>query len=101
MAKRTSAIDSDPVLSRKRTADLLKQLRSAQQEVRRLKTYIAELENSDAPARAALKIVEGRRADGERTEPHAPRTDRPNRRSAHYLRLNCTDHSREKLARRV
>jgi hypothetical protein len=75
MAKRTSAIDSDPVLSRQRTADLLKQLRSAQQEVRRLKTYVAELENSDAPARAALKIVERRRASSRRTDRAASAAD--------------------------
>jgi uncharacterized protein YlxW (UPF0749 family) len=62
MATRIPAIDSDPVLGRKRTADLLKQLRRAQQEVRKLKTYVAELESSDAPAQAARKIIERRRA---------------------------------------
>lgn len=60
MAKRTSAIDSDPVLSRKRTADLLKQLRRAKQELRRLKTYIAELEQRDTPARVARDLIERR-----------------------------------------
>ena len=60
MAKRTSAIDSDPVLSRQRTADLLKQLRRAKQELRSLKTYIAELEQRDAPARVARELIKRR-----------------------------------------
>jgi uncharacterized protein YlxW (UPF0749 family) len=62
MAKRVSAIDSDPVLSRKRTADLLKQLRSMRQEVRRLKGYVADLESRDEAAKAARELIQRRRA---------------------------------------
>ena len=60
MAKRTSALDSDPALSRQRTADLLKQLRRAKQELQRLKTYIAELEKRDTAARVARDLIERR-----------------------------------------
>jgi hypothetical protein len=62
MAKRTSAIDSDPILSWQRTADLLKQLRRAKTELRGLKTYIAELEKRDIAARVARRLVERGRA---------------------------------------
>jgi len=62
MAKRVSAIDSDSVLSRQRTADLLKQLRRAKQELRRLTARIAELEKRDIPARVARDFLERRRA---------------------------------------
>jgi hypothetical protein len=62
MAKRISAIDSDPVLGRKRTADLLKQLRNARAELRRLKAYIAEFESRDTAARVIRSFIDRRRA---------------------------------------
>jgi hypothetical protein len=61
MAKRTSAIDSDPVLSRKRTADILKRLRSAGRESKRLKQHVTDLESSDDAARVARNVAEHRR----------------------------------------
>ena len=58
MARLRSAIDSDPVLSRKRTADLLKQLRRAKLELRNLKRYVATLERRDVDAHRARSLVE-------------------------------------------
>jgi hypothetical protein len=62
MAKRIPAIDSDPVLGRKRTADLLKQLRNARAELRRLKAHIAELESRDTDACVIRSFIDRRRA---------------------------------------
>jgi hypothetical protein len=58
MARLRSAIDSDPVLSRKRTADLLKQLRRAKLELRNLKRYVATLESRDVDAHRARILVQ-------------------------------------------
>ena len=60
MAKILSAVDSDPVLSRKRTAELLKQLRRVNRELRSLKAQVAELEADDTAARMARTVTERR-----------------------------------------
>jgi hypothetical protein len=57
MAKHVSAVDSDPVLSRKRTADLLKQLRGVTRELRSLKARVAELERHDTAASFARDLT--------------------------------------------
>jgi hypothetical protein len=61
MARHYSAIDSDPTLGRKRTADLLKQLRGATKDLRSLKSLVADLERRDTAARAAVKVTRHRR----------------------------------------
>jgi hypothetical protein len=61
MARHHSAIDSDPTLGRKRTADLLKQLRGATKDLRSLKSLVADLERRDTAARAAVKVTRHRR----------------------------------------
>ena len=61
MARHHSAIDSDPTLGRKRTADLLKQLRGATQDLRSLKWLLADLQRRDSAARVAVKVTEHRR----------------------------------------
>ena len=61
MARQHSAIDSDPTLGRKRTADLLKQLRRATKELRSLKSLLADLQRRDTTAHDAGKVTQGRR----------------------------------------
>ena len=61
MARHHSAIDSDPTLGRKRTADLLKQLRAATKDLRSLKSLLADLQRRDSAANAAAKLTERRR----------------------------------------
>jgi hypothetical protein len=61
MAKRTSAVDSNPVLSRKRTADLLRRLRTAGRESKKLKEHVTDLESHDDAAKVAREAAEHRR----------------------------------------
>ena len=62
MARRVSALDSDPVLSRERTARLLNQLRSATKEQCRLRAHVMDLERPDTAAGLARRVTERRRA---------------------------------------
>jgi hypothetical protein len=61
MARHYSAIDSDPTLGRKRTADLLKRLRGATKDLRSLKSLVTELERRDTAAHVAIKMTRRRR----------------------------------------
>jgi hypothetical protein len=61
MARHHSAIDSDPTLGRKRTADLLKQLRGATKDLRSLKALLADLQRRDTAAHVAVKVTQRRR----------------------------------------
>jgi hypothetical protein len=61
MARHHSAIDSDPTLGRKRTADLLKQLRGASKDLRSLKSVLADLQRRDSAAGVAVKVTQRRR----------------------------------------
>jgi hypothetical protein len=65
MARRTS-FDANPLLSRKRTADLLKQLREVARELRMLRARVADFQKQDvvdpAPARAGRRGEERRRS---------------------------------------
>ena len=65
MARRTS-FDTNPLLSRKRTADLLKQLREVARELRMLRARVADFQKRDAiepaAARAGRRSVERRRS---------------------------------------
>jgi hypothetical protein len=56
-----SSFDSSPVLSRKRTADLLRQLRDVSKQLRVLKVRLAELERRDPAAAVARRIADRRR----------------------------------------
>jgi hypothetical protein len=61
MARHHSAIDSDPTLGRKRTADLLKQLRGATKDLRSLKSLLTDLERRDTAAHGAGEVTRRRR----------------------------------------
>lgn len=61
MARHDSAIDLDPLLSRKRTADLLRQLRRVTTDARRLKSLIADLEQGDPGVRKTRAVTVRRR----------------------------------------
>jgi hypothetical protein len=63
MAKHHSAIDSDPTLGRKRTADLLRQLRNAPKDVRSLKSQVTDLEKRDLAAGVVRRLIAPRRAN--------------------------------------
>ena len=62
MAKHPDAIDADPVLSRKHTADLLRQLRDIRNELRVLTRRVTELETDDKAADVARRFTARRRA---------------------------------------
>lgn len=57
-----SSFDSSPVLGRKRTADLLRQLRDISKQLRILKVRLAELESRDSAAGVARRIADRRRS---------------------------------------
>ena len=61
MARPHSAIDSDPTLGRKRTADLLRQLRGATKDLRSLKSLLTDLERRDSAAGVAVNVTQRRR----------------------------------------
>jgi hypothetical protein len=56
MARHHSAIDSDPTLGRKRTADLLKQLRGATKDLRSLTSRLTDLQRRETAAHVAVKM---------------------------------------------
>ena len=56
-----SAIDSDPTLGRKRTADLLRELRGATKDLRSLESLLADLQRRDSAAGVAVKVMQHRR----------------------------------------
>ncbi len=61
MARHHSAIDSDPNLGRKRTADLLRQLRTATKDLRSLKSQVLEVQQREAAARLVPNLLLRRR----------------------------------------
>jgi hypothetical protein len=62
MSKSRDAFEADPILSRKHTADLLRQLRRMTNELRALKQRVADLENYDKAATLARSFLGRRRA---------------------------------------
>jgi hypothetical protein len=65
MPRRTS-LDTDPLLSRKRTADLLKKLREVSRELRMLRARVADFQKRElagsAPAVVGRRTAERRRS---------------------------------------
>jgi DnaJ-like protein len=56
-----SAIDADPTLGRKGTADLLRQLRGAVKDLRSLESLLADLQRRDRAAGVAVEVMQHRR----------------------------------------
>ena len=62
MPKRPAALDVDPVLSRKHTGELLRQLRRMRDELRALKQRVSDIETDDKSAKMARRVIDRRRA---------------------------------------